>query len=520
MQVKVLSEEEYEERKRVANFSTSSAASATAMSDGSNATVHVVSENTPTSAKPRAHLGVASDHTLDGVNASIREALQKKLQNLPPPPGPASYPRPGDFLRPGPLGLEQDWTVPQEPEPDDFEVVHDGSQGGKVEVRFAVGDQWGRGDGADMLLAEELRRRLALRKQNCTGPRPQETGPACEGQEGSEEDIQVEHLLEEGETLEGLRDDLVQEQLLTSEATSHRSQAGSTAPDASPLARPGATLELSESMIEALAKQMQLQHLGPVENPMNMRGLSIRRENGPGLAQLARHHWQREADLDLAKRWFRQALMCSPADVDVLVQYGLFLIEALGAYAEAQHVFGRAIAAAASAPAPAGYAQTGYAECLLHLRGCLRDDRFAAASAAAAQPAAGGHREGEELLERALERPSAADIEGFGGGIMRSGGVGVYDHYPRALTLLARVRCEVGGREGDARYAGLLAQGGRMRACACARARERVASADEERPREHGPLRAYRPCFSGYLASLCPAMRIRVFSPPYDRILT
>ena len=63
---------------------------------------------------------------------------------------------------------------------------------------------------------------------------------------------------------------------------------------------------------------------------MNMRGLSIRRENGPGLAQLARHHWQREADLDLAKRWFRQALMCSPADVDVLVQYGLFLIEALG----------------------------------------------------------------------------------------------------------------------------------------------------------------------------------------------
>ena len=46
--------------------------------------------------------------------------------------------------------------------------------------------------------------------------------------------------------------------------------------------RPGAALELSDSMISAFAKQLDLKHLGRAENPVDMRGLMMRRENGEG----------------------------------------------------------------------------------------------------------------------------------------------------------------------------------------------------------------------------------------------
>ena len=453
----MLSEEEYEGRVRAANYTASPCLAASASCLGSNVTVRVLPEQK--GPQPRFRLGIVSDHALDGVNASVHAALQRKLKNLPPPPGPESYPRPGDFLQPGPFGLEEDWTAPQESMPTDFEVIDDVQRNsGKVEVRFSVGDQWEQGDGGRVLLAEELRRRILLRKREKRDARrekktaqltsQQHAAAAAAAKEEEEEEeeeeglsessICFEDVLAEGETLESLTDDLVAERLMLGQ--------GNAGAVAAAEARPGAALQLSDSMIEAYAKQLDLKHLNPLENPMDMQGLSVTKENGLGLSQLARHHWQREADTDMAKRWFRQALLCSPADADVLVQYGLFLVDALGAYGEAQRVFRRAISAASSAPSPLGYALTGYAECTLEVQGYFRDDGVEAKARFADK----GLQEVEELLNRALQSPSEAEVHTWTGR-KRDGRAGMYDHYPRALTVLAQVRKDVYGCEEDAK---------------------------------------------------------------------
>jgi hypothetical protein len=64
-----------------------------------------------------------------------------------------------------------------------------------------------------------------------------------------------------------------------------------------------------------------------------------------------------------------------------------------------------------------GYALTGCAECALALR-----------------PNDGGVEEAQDLLSRALEPPSDLSME--------VKGVGGYRHYPRALTLLARIKLQ------------------------------------------------------------------------------
>jgi hypothetical protein len=96
---------------------------------------------------------LVADHALDAVNASVRDALEKKFKSILPPRSAISMaPKPGDFLVPGPFGLERDWTTP-DPFPQDFQVVK-GKEGGsgKVEVCFSLGGDWDRGDGADVLL--------------------------------------------------------------------------------------------------------------------------------------------------------------------------------------------------------------------------------------------------------------------------------------------------------------------------------------------------------------------------------
>ena len=76
----------------------------------------------------------------------------------------------------------------------------------------------------------------------------------------------------------------------------------------------------------------------------------------------------RQGDINLAKRWFHQALMCSPTNTDVLIQYGLFLLDGLGdkaSYTVAESIFQRTLAVAPTS----GYALAGSAECAIFLRG-------------------------------------------------------------------------------------------------------------------------------------------------------
>ena len=213
---------------------------------------------------------LVADHALDGVNASVKEALRARLADLPPPPGPASFPQPGDYLEPSALGLEPDWAWPPSDDVEDFDVVQasDGG-GGPINVRFSAGCGWGRGDGADVLLSEELRRRRMARQ----AARRHLT------QEQSKEEVEEDDdqgLLLAGETLEGLRDRLVCERLTRINASTSTGVTGEGA------VRPGAALELSDSMISAFAKQLDLKHLSRAENPVDMRGLMMRRENGEG----------------------------------------------------------------------------------------------------------------------------------------------------------------------------------------------------------------------------------------------
>ncbi len=211
-----------------------------------------------------------TDHALDGVNASVQEMLRAKLADLPPAPGPASFPQPGDYLEPGAFGLEPDWALPPSDDVEDFDVVHasDGS-GGPIEVRVSAGSGWARGDGGDVLLAEELRRRRIARQ----AARRQLTKMHSKEEDEDDDD---EGLLLAGETLEELRDRLVYGRLTRVNASAGTRVLGAGA------VRPGAALELSDSMISAFAKQLDLKHLGPAENPMDMRGLMMRRENGEG----------------------------------------------------------------------------------------------------------------------------------------------------------------------------------------------------------------------------------------------
>ena len=149
--VKVLSEEEYEERKRAVNYTSASSPRhrTEAESGGSKATMRVVEQAEP----PAPSCFFVADHALDAVNASVRDALEKKFKSILPPRSAISMaPKPGDFLVPGPFGLERDWTTP-DPFPQDFQVIK-GKEGasGKVEVCFSLGGDWDRGDGADVLL--------------------------------------------------------------------------------------------------------------------------------------------------------------------------------------------------------------------------------------------------------------------------------------------------------------------------------------------------------------------------------
>ena len=109
-------------------------------------------------------------------------------------------------------------------------------------------------------------------------------------------------------------------------------------------------------------------------------------------------------------------------------------------------MFRRAISAASSAPSPLGYALTGYAECTLWLQGYFRDDGVEAK----ARFVDNGLQEVEELLNRALQPPSEAEVNTWTGR-KRDGGAGMYDHYPRALTVLAQVRKDFYGCEEDAK---------------------------------------------------------------------
>ena len=276
LQVKVLTEEEYAERQRQANYTRAVPARhsfepTTAHGRGSNITMRVV-ETTHTPAPARYFV---ADHALDGVNASVQEALRAKLADLPPAPGPESFPQPGDLLEPGAFGLEPDWALAPSDDVEDFDVKHasDGG-GGATEVSFSAGSRWGRGDGADVLLAEELRRRRIARqaaRRHLTQEQFEE-----EDEEDGDQD-----LLLAGETLEGLRERLAYERIT-------RANASATGIIGAGAVRPGAALELSDSMISSFAKQMDLEHLGPAENPVDMRGLMMRRENGEGSSLRAR----------------------------------------------------------------------------------------------------------------------------------------------------------------------------------------------------------------------------------------
>jgi hypothetical protein len=336
LQVRILTEEEYAECQRKANYTRGEPARhifapSTAHFHGSNITMRVVdSTHTPGPARY-----FVADHALDGANASVRDTLREQLADLPLAPGPASFPQPGDYLEPGPLGLDEDWVWPPSDEVTDLDVVHaqDGDAG-PIEVRFSAGGRWGRGDGADVLLAEELRRRRMARKE----ARKVERRAKLVHSQDADDEVEDQDLLVAGETLEGLQERLVLERLMCANASGvARGGVGVGA------ARPGAALELTDSIISAFAKQMDLKHLGPVENPVDMRGLMVEPENGEGLAEFARIQWQREGDVDQAARWFRQALACAPTNGVVLGQYGLFLVDALGDYARAEPVFRRAL---------------------------------------------------------------------------------------------------------------------------------------------------------------------------------
>ena len=336
LQVRILTEEEYAECQRKANYTRGEPARhifapSTAHFHGSNITMRVVdSTHTPGPARY-----FVADHALDGANASVRDTLREQLADLPLAPGPASFPQPGDYLEPGPLGLDEDWVWPPSDEVTDLDVVHaqDGDAG-PIEVRFSAGGRWGRGDGADVLLAEELRRRRMARKE----ARKVERRAKLVHSQDADDEVEDQDLLVAGETLEGLQERLVLERLMCANASGVARGGGGVG-----AARPGAALELTDSIISAFAKQMDLKHLGPVENPVDMRGLMVEPENGEGLAEFARIQWQREGDVDQAARWFRQALACAPTNGVVLGQYGLFLVDALGDYARAEPVFRRAL---------------------------------------------------------------------------------------------------------------------------------------------------------------------------------
>lgn len=142
-QIKVLTEEEYAERKLAANCTRGAPARysfppTTLESHGNKATVRVIEQP---EAPPSSQFFI-TDHVLDGVNASVLAAVQKTLKSLPPTSA-SSYPRPGDYLKPGPFGLERDWNVEQEPGPQNFEVI-EGKEGGggKTEVWFETGGHW------------------------------------------------------------------------------------------------------------------------------------------------------------------------------------------------------------------------------------------------------------------------------------------------------------------------------------------------------------------------------------------
>ena len=107
------------------------------------------------------------------------------------------------------------------------------------------------------MLQEELWQRHILRRRKA-----KETG-------ARELEFRGEDLLRPGETLASLRDALVAQRLALNASQSQiRGEA-----------RLGASAHLSDGMLEALAKPLNLARLGPAANPINMLGLRMDKEN-------------------------------------------------------------------------------------------------------------------------------------------------------------------------------------------------------------------------------------------------
>ena len=49
-----------------------------------------------------------------------------------------------------------------------------------------------------------------------------------------------------------------------------------------------------------------------------------------------RFHWKQQEDIEMAERYFRQAVMCDPEDFDMKLEYGMYLMDAKFDYMAAQ----------------------------------------------------------------------------------------------------------------------------------------------------------------------------------------
>mmetsp|Transcript_25387 Transcript_25387/g.83976 ORF Transcript_25387/g.83976 Transcript_25387/m.83976 type:complete len:682 (-) Transcript_25387:44-2089(-) len=189
----------------------------------------------------------------------------------------------------------------------------------------------------------------------------------------------------------------------------------SSRPPREPAARrPGAGPNIDISLLQAHASKAVSEGMAREACPLDLPGLMLRQDNVKGFLELAKFHWKQQEDIEMAERYFRQAVMCDPEDFDMKLEYGMYLMDAKFDYMAAQALF---LSVLEKYP-KTGYALIGLAECIMNL-----EQDFQRA---------------HDILYDSLDssfmkmtgNESKAEYKFYNSKL--------YGHYPRAFTLLAK----------------------------------------------------------------------------------